>query len=301
MASVSPAIPSQLGASPDSGLPEASAGGASGSVTVIEPPRLGIQLDLGELWAWRHTLRQRTGQAVRLAYDDLGLGIFWAVVRPLIMLFVFWAFKGIAGANMGVELPYPAYLFSGLALWFFFTGGVMSAAKSLSKDSGVLKKVYFPRLISPLSAVLAEAFNLLPIAIPMAIVIAFTGQWPDAKLLLLPLVLLQGVVLILGLGMIFSSLSLMQRDFERILQFGLYVGMWLSPVIYSATRLPEWIRPFYTLNPVYGFIQAGRACLFGDVAWPLVPWLWSLGVAIGLLALGVVMFKRAERTLVDRL
>jgi lipopolysaccharide transport system permease protein len=121
---------------------------------IIRPPGTFAHLDLLELWRYRFTMWSKVKQRVRLQYDDMWLGLFWAVARPLIMVFVFWAFRGLSQARTGVDIPYALYVYSGLMAWFYFTEASTAVAMSLSRDAGLIQKVYFPRLISPLSHLL---------------------------------------------------------------------------------------------------------------------------------------------------
>ena len=134
---------------------------------IIRPPGAFAHLDLPELWRYRGTLWRKVKQRVRIEYDDMWLGLFWAVARPLIMVFVFWAFRGLSQARIGVQIPYVLYVYSGLVAWFYFTEVATAVAMSLVRDAGLIQKVYFPRLISPLSYLFGETYNLALAAIPL--------------------------------------------------------------------------------------------------------------------------------------
>src|SRR5262245_25276568 len=136
---------------------------------VIRPPDRFRAVDMRELWRYRDTLLTKARQRVRLQYDDMLLGFFWAVARPVIMVLVFWGFRGLSQAKVGVTIPYPLYVYSGLVFWFYFTDATTSVAMSLQKDAGLIQKVYFPRLLSPLSHLLADTYSLLLACVPMAI------------------------------------------------------------------------------------------------------------------------------------
>ena len=268
---------------------------------VIRPPGTFARVSYRELCHFRGMLWRKTQQKIRLQYDDMWLGFFWAVARPLIMVFVFWAFRGLSQARTGVTIPYPLYVYSGLTVWFYFTEVSTGVAKSLFRDAGLIQKVYFPRLISPLSHLFAETYNLALSSLPLLVMMAIYGEYPGWCLILLPLVLAQIMLLGLGLGMMFSSMALSSRDWERVLKFGLYIGLWLSPVIYSVDMIPKKHELLYLLNPMGGSLLAVRAALFGHFEFPWASWLYAVGFSIVLLAVGLLMFQRSERNLADRI
>lgn len=268
---------------------------------VIRPPGPYSGLHLTELWRFRGMLARKVKQRIRVQYDDMLLGFFWAVARPVIMVLVFLGFRKLADANVGVSIPYPLYLYSGLVVWFFFTEATVGVAMSLQRDAGLIQKIYFPRLLSPLSYLLAEAYNLAMASYPLAILIAAFGEPPDWKVLLLPLVVAQLLLLSLGVGLVFSALVLIKRDWERVLKFSLYVGLWVSPVIYSFERVPEKLKLFYLVNPMSGTLLAIRATLFGSFAFPWSAWLYALIFSLLLAKLGLYLFQMAERTVADKL
>ena len=268
---------------------------------VIRPPGAFAHLDLLGLLRARGTLWRKTVQRVRLQYDEMWAGLFWAVARPLIMLAVIAGFRGMSGSNLGVSVSYPLYVYSGLVVWFYFTEATNAVASSLQRDAGIIQKVYYPRLISPLSCIGAETYNLGLAAIPLSILMAVFGAHPSWNILLLPLVLAQLMVLALGLGLVFSSLILLSRDWDRILRFGLYVGFWLSPVFYSSAMVPAQHSTLYFANPMSGSLVAMRSALFSDCPFPMREWAYAVAAALGLLAVGLAMFQRSERHLADRL
>lgn len=267
---------------------------------VIRPPGAFAQLDIGELWRYRGTLWRKVKQRVRLQYDDMWLGLFWAVARPLIMVFVFWTLRGLAQARTGVQIPYMLYVYSGLVAWFYFTDVATSVGVSLLRDAGLIQKVYFPRLISPLAHVIGNTYNLALAAIPLVVMMVAFDEYPDWAVLLLPAVLAQLMLVAFGLGLVFSSLVLLSRDWERVLQFTLYVGLFVSPVIYSVDMIPKRYELVYLLNPMSGTLIALRATVFASLDFPWGAWLYSVVVSAALAGIGLLMFQRAVRDVADR-
>jgi lipopolysaccharide transport system permease protein len=268
---------------------------------IIRPPGAFAHLHLAELWRYRGTLWSKAWRRVRLQYDDMLLGLFWAVARPLIMVVIFWALRDLAQAQLGVTIPYPLYVYSGLAIWYFFTEATMAVAMSLQRDAGLIQRVYYPRLLSPLSHLLGETYNLALAAVPFTALALFFGEYPGWRLLLLPAVFLQLLLLTLGVGLTFSSFILKSRDWERVLRFGLYAGLWLSPVIYAVDMIPRRHTVLYLLNPMGGSLMAVRSALFDRMPFPWTAWLYSLAMSVVLAGLGLLLFQRAERNLADRI
>ena len=272
-----------------------------GGEIVIRPPGAFAHLDLGELWRYRGTLWRKVAQKIRIQYDDMWLGLFWAVARPLIMVVVFWAFRDLSQAQTGVHIPYVLYVYSGLVAWFYFTEVSTSVAMSLFRDAGLIQKVYFPRLISPLSQLLGETYTLALASIPLIIMMVSFGEYPGWNLLLLPAVLVQLMLLALGVGTVFSSLILVSRDWERVLQVSLSFGLWVSPVIYSLAMIPKRYAAIYLANPLSGSLLALRATLFDSLEFPWGAWAYAFVFSVALAGIGLVLFQRSERNLADRL
>lgn len=273
----------------------------SGHETIIRPlDRNGLP-SLVELWRYRELLWSLVRRQLRLDYRDLSFGVFWALARPVTMLGIFVLFKRYSAARTGVELPYPVYLYSGLIVWFFFTDATSGATAAMQRDVGLIRKIYYPRFISPLTAILAQFTPLAIAALPLLLLLITFGVVPGVSLLLLPLVLVQCAALALGIGCLFSTLAIDDKDWQRLLGLALYVGLFLSPVIYAPAMLPASLQPFLDVNPMTGTLMAIRACLDGDTAFPVFAWLCSLLMSLAVLLLGAFLFQRAESAFVDRL
>jgi lipopolysaccharide transport system permease protein len=229
------------------------------------------------------------------------LGFAWAMARPLAMMLVFSVLKSLAKVETAVHIPYLAYLYSGLILWFFFTESVTDASASLERDSSLIRKVYYPRLISPLVPVVANLFTFAVSALPLIPIMIYYGLYPDWRIVLLPLVIVQMVLLVLGVGCVFTVLTLLSRDWHRLLNLALYLGMFVSPVIYLPEIIPPVVRWVYHANPLSGSLLAFRATLFADIGLPLLPWLYSIVFSLVVFAGGLLLFKRYERELLDRI
>lgn len=266
---------------------------------VIRPPKRLTISDFSELIGYRGLVLSMIRRQLRTEYESTRLGILWALARPLLMTLVFAGLKRVSGAQMGVEIAYPLYLYTGLIFWFWFADSVMSSAGSLHADAGLIRKIYFPRLISPIVPIAASACSLFVATLPVIPVAAFYGYPPGPALVLLPLVILEAGILALGAGLIFAALTLTSRDWERFLALLLYIGLFLSPVLHAPEIVPQAVRDLVYLNPMAGPLVAFRAALFADIAFPWLPALYSLAVALVVLAAGLIVFRRVERVLID--
>jgi lipopolysaccharide transport system permease protein len=269
--------------------------------TVIRPPKGLVDVDLREVWRFRSLLWRMAVRQVRVEFDQMYLGFLWAVARPVIITVVFALFRNLSGANTGVVIPYPLYVFSGLVLWFYFTESVQATSASVARDASLIQKVYFPRLLSPLSSILAGTVPLAVGVVPLSVLMLYYGAAPGWRIVLLPLVLLQCAVLIFGIGSLFAALTLRSRDWERFLMFGLYVGLFVSPVIYAPDLIPASARTAYFVNPMAGSLLGFRSAVFAEFPFPWGQWLYSVAFSLVALVVGGLVFHRAERDLVDRL
>jgi lipopolysaccharide transport system permease protein len=274
-------------------------------VLVIEPRRGLAGLQLGELWAYRELFYFLVWRDIKVRYKQTVLGAAWAILQPLATAAVFTVFfNRIAGISAG-RLPYPLFAYSGLLVWTFFSQGVAASSNSLVGSANLITKVYFPRLVVPVSAVLAGFVDLL-VAFPILVVMmAFYGIWPGAAVLLLPLIVTLAFVSSLGVGLWLSALCVRYRDVRHVVPFLVQLWLFVTPVIYPAGKvgpafarlgLPAWL---FGLNPMAGVVEAFRAALFGAAGntAPLVA--TSTGVALVLFTSATFYFRSVERSFAD--
>ena len=268
---------------------------------VIKPYQQNLWKDLSEVWRYRGLLGSMIQRQLKIDYGSLHLGIFWVLARPLAMTGMFVLFRHLSSARMGVSIPYTVYLYSGLITWFFFVEAVQGAASALQRDASLVRKVYFPRLISPLSSIGVDLAGLVLAAIPLAILMVSVDAYPGWRLLLLPVIVLQLCMLCLGVGCIFAALNLASEDWQRFLLLALYLGLFVSPVIYAPEMIPSGGRLFYHLNPMSGILVAMRSVLFADFPFAQGAWLYSFGASAVICLAGIIVFNRTQRALMDRL
>jgi lipopolysaccharide transport system permease protein len=266
---------------------------------VIRPTAAPLAAQLRELWLYRHLFMALVWRNVRVEFDATRLGSVWAFARPLMFAIVFSLFRNFSGANTHVELPYMVFVYSGLLLWTYFTDAATNAAGATRLDLTLLTKVYYPRLITPCVPVVAGLLTIAIGMVPLIGMMIWFEVHPGWQIVLLPAAILPCIMLALGLGMLVSAISLENRDWERVLGYGLTVGLWLSPVIYAPDMIPHAIRDWYHLNPVAGPLLAFRAALFDGVPFPLWEWTYSLIVSFAILLLGTWAFRRTEVRLAD--
>jgi lipopolysaccharide transport system permease protein len=268
-------------------------------VTVIGPGSPWRLVDVAELWAYRELLFFLVWRDVKVRYKQTALGAAWAVLQPLAAMLVFTLFLGRLGAASS-DLPYPLFVFAGLLPWTFFAGAVTAASQSVVGNQGLVTKVYFPRLLIPVSAAGAPLVDFgITSVLLLGMMLAY-GVVPGWGALLVPALVLGLVVAALGVGALLAALTVAYRDFRHVVPFLVQVWMFATACIYleaPAVVGPRWVAVL-PLNPAYGLVANFRQALTGR---PLD--LYSLAVsgsvAAALFVLGCAYFRRVERTFAD--
>lgn len=254
--------------------------------------------DLRELWAFRELLFFLTWRDVRVRYKQAVLGMGWVVLQPLLMTVVFTIFLGVIVRVPSDNIPYPLFAYSGLLLWTFFSGAISGSGNSLIGNAHLITKVYFPRLLIPLASILARIVDLMVALIMLIGLMIYFRVGVSINLLIAPLLILLLALLALGLGMWTSALNVKYRDVGLALPVFIQLWMFVSPVVYPLTLVPERWRLVYTLNPLVGIIEGFRAALFGkSFNWPALG--VSAAVTMALLLYAAYVFKRREKTFAD--
>jgi len=271
---------------------------ASTTVTVVRPRAGLFEFGISELWRSRELLGFFTWRDIKVRYKQAVLGILWALISPFMKMVVF---SVVFGRLAGIEsegYPYPLFLYAGLLPWEFFSAALARSSQSVVMGRSMLTKVYFPRLIFPVAAVGA---HLVDFAISFAILIGMMVHYhfvPGLNILaVLPLTLLT-IMAALSVGILVSALNTAYRDFRHLLPFMVQLWMFLSPVIYPVSILPERFRWVLWLNPLTGIIDGYRYAILGRALhWP------SLAISIVsmtvVLFFGLLVFRRTERRFAD--
>jgi lipopolysaccharide transport system permease protein len=270
-------------------------------VLVIRARRpLGLP-DLRELWRYRDLLWLFTLRDIKVRYKQAALGAAWAIIQPLVAMVVLNAFFGkLLGVadRMDAGVPYPVFLFAGLLPWTFFAASVTASTNSLVANAGILRKVYFPRLLVPVAAVGAPLVDYAIGFVVLLGMMLYFGVPLGAALLLLPLLVLSTILAVLGVGLALASLTVSYRDFRHVVPFLVQVWFFVTPVIYPPTIVPAGYRPLLLLNPMGGVIEGFRSAVLGQ---PLdVPaWAVSVVISAALVLAGLIYFQHVEKRFAD--
>lgn len=254
-----------------------------------------------DLWRYRELLAVLAWRDVSVRYKQTVIGLAWVVVQPLASVLVFTVIFGkLAKLPAPAGVPYALMVFAGLLPWQLMSSSLNGAANSLIGNSGLISKVYFPRLVVPCAAVVVCFVDFAVALVVFALMMAWYGLLPPPQVLLLPVFLLLAFLAAIGPGLLIASLNVRYRDFRHLVPFLVQFGMYLSPVAYSSTVVPEQWRTLYYLNPAASVIDGFRWCLLGGEAQ-----VWWPGFALGctvtalLLWVGISQFRRTERTFAD--
>lgn len=271
---------------------------SSESTTVIEPKSGWQILDLKELVEYRDLFLFLVWRDIKVLYAQTILGFLWAVLQPLTQILIFTIIFGKVAKIPTDGIPY--FLFATVAIvpWTFMSQAMTQSSQSLVSGQHMLGKIYFPRLIFPLTAVFAK---LVDFGISLLIIFAAIFYYkvpPTWNLLFLPLFILLMISVAAGVGMLMSSLAIRYRDVRYAMNYVIQMLMFTAPIVYSASQIPEKWRFFYSLNPIVGTIEGFRACLLGLP----IPWGYifpGISIAVVILFFGAFYFKRMERVIVD--
>jgi lipopolysaccharide transport system permease protein len=265
----------------------------------IEAPCGWLNVDFKELWAARELLYFFVWRDVKIRYKQTAIGAAWAVLQPLMTMLVFSLFFGKLAKIPSHGLPYPIFYYSALLPWMYFSGALQNATNVVVEQQRVITKVYFPRLVLPLSAVVA---GLLDFAIAFGaflVMMIYYRIAPGPAILLFPLFLLLAVLTALGAGLWLSALNAIYRDVRYVVPFLVQFWMFASPVAYPSSLVPEQWRWVYGLNPMAGVIEGFRWSLTGQGQPPNILLAVSSTMVLLMVAGGTAYFTRMEGTIAD--
>ena len=267
--------------------------------TVYEPTHGWLSLKLGELWHYRELLYFLTWRDIKIRYKQTALGVAWAVLQPLITMVIFSVIFGQLAKLPSDGIPYPVFSYAALLPWQLFAGALQRAGVSLVGNSNLITKVYFPRLVIPISAVAAGLVDFGISFIVLLGLMLYYKIMPTWTILTIPLFALLAVVTALAVSLWLSALNVQYRDVQYMIPFLIQAWMYASPVAYSAGLIPSgpW-RIIYGLNPLAGVIQGFRWALLGGNP-PDELMAISVVIVFVLLVRGLYYFKRMERTFAD--
>jgi len=267
-------------------------------LTIIEPPKGWRMLDWRELWAYRELFWVLTMRDVRVRYKQTVLGAAWAVIRPVTTMIIFSVVFGRLAQMPSDGLPYPIFVYAGLLPWTFFSTAVSSSGQSLVGSAHLVSKVYFPRLIIPLSSVGSGLIDLLIATVILLLMMLWYGVGWSWNLLAAPLLLLFVVFTALGVGTLLSAVTVAYRDFTHVTPFLVQIWMYVTPVIFPVSLLPERWQWLLFLNPMTGLVEGFRAAFLGK-PFDLVGLGISFAIATAIFLAGVAYFEKVERRFAD--
>lgn len=254
---------------------------------------------LRELWDYRELFYFLTWRDVKVRYKQTVLGVLWAIIQPFFTMVVFTVLFGQLANIPSDGIPGPIFYFSALLPWIFFSTTLSNAGMSLVSNSGLLTKIYFPRIILPATAALVSFVDFL-IGSVMLVGFIFYYQIPLGwNLLLWPALVVPMMLLALGVGMFLAALNVKYRDIKYAIPFGIQLWMYLTPIIYPTSMIPERFQWLLALNPLTGMIETFRYALAPSRALDWSHLLLSLAMTLVVFGVGVAYFKRTEKAFAD--
>jgi lipopolysaccharide transport system permease protein len=277
--------------------------GAETATVIIQPTHGLAALNLGAVWEYRELLYFLVWRDVKVRYKQTALGVAWIVLQPVISTVVFTLLFGILLEVPSGGVPYPVFALAGLVPWSYFAGSLTKSSTSLVGSSHLITKVYFPRLIIPLSGVLSGLVDFGVTFLVLAALMVFYRIPPTWGVLLLPTFLLLAMATALGFGLWLSALNVRYRDVNYLVPFLVQIWMYLTPVVYGVTLIPEPYRWLLALNPMTAVVEGFRWALLGGAApaSQAAPWVLAVSLAIVIVVLvsGLFYFRSTERTFAD--
>lgn len=268
-------------------------------VTVIEPDQGWRWVDLKELFEYRDLFLFLIWRHIKIRYAQSAIGIGWAVIQPLFSMVVFTIVFGRLARIDSDGAPYAIFSFVALVPWTYFSNALTEGTASLVTNAQIISKIYFPRLILPLSLVLARLVDFVIALVILAGLMVWYGVMPTRDIVALPLLILLMVLTATGLGMWLTALAIQYRDVNYAIGFGVQLLMYAAPVVYPTSLIPERYQLFYALNPLVGVIEGFRAALLGTRAMPWDFIAVGTAVAIVLFVSGMFYFRRKEHIFAD--
>ncbi len=268
-------------------------------VTWIRPQRGWRGPDFKELKQYRDLLFFLTIRGIKARYAQSVLGIGWAIIQPLFSTLIFSVVFGNLARVNSDGVPYFIFSLVALVPWTFFSGTLTEASNSLVANAAMISKVYFPRLVLPLSAAFSKILDFLIGMFMMVVFLVVYHMAVDWSLLLLPVLLLILLMTSLGTGMILSAMAVQYRDIKHAMVFVTQLLMYFAPVVYSTSSVPKVYQTWYALNPMVGVIEGFRSIFLHTQQF---PWLWvgeAFGVAMTLFFFGMAYFRKMERIFSD--
>ncbi|MEA3449385.1 MAG: ABC transporter permease [Patescibacteria group bacterium] len=268
-------------------------------VTIIKPHQTFTFDQFKEIWEYRELMYFFTWRDLKVRYKQTVIGVAWAIFQPFIAMVVFSIFFGYLAKMPSDDIPYPIFVYVGLLIWQFFSGSLSQVSNCLVGNKAIITKVYFPRIILPISSVITKFVDFLIASFILVGLMIYYGYTPNLSgFLILPILLVITFMAALGLGLFLASLNVKYRDVGYVLPFFIQLMMFLAPVIYPASLTGIWSW-FLAMNPMTGVIKAARAALLGNfpINWELL----GISALAGfiLFIFGLYYFNKTEKYFAD--
>jgi lipopolysaccharide transport system permease protein len=270
--------------------------------TIIQATKGWSSLQLGAIWQYRELLYFLVWRDVKVRYKQTALGVLWVILQPVISMVVFSGLFGLLLNTPSQGVPYPVFVYAGLLPWTYFAGALARSSTSLVDSRNLITKVYFPRLIVPMTGVLAGLVDFAVGFMVLIVLMLLFGIAPTSAVIFLPAFLLLALLTALAFGLWLSALNVRYRDIGYVIPFLVQIWMYLTPVIYPVTLIPEQFQILLGLNPMTSVIMGFRWALLGqapDSTSMLVIFALSVTTMFVVLFSGLLFFRRTERTFAD--
>lgn len=257
-----------------------------------------MPIDLRQLWFFRELLYYLVWREIKVRYKQTVMGFTWAIIQPVFMMVIFTLFFRKLTTMPSEGLPYPLFTFTALLPWTLFAEGISRSANSVVQDANLVQKVYFPRLVMPLSGTLSPLIDFAIAFLVLVVMMLFYGFTPTTRIFWLPAFILLAQVTSLGVGLWLSAINAQYRDVRYAIPFLVQIWLFASPVVYPSSILGERWQAIYGINPMAGVIEGFRWALLGTAP-PGSLLVVSVVIAIATLVSGAFYFRRMERTFAD--
>jgi len=267
---------------------------------ILRPSRGWVSLNLKQMWQYRELLFFLTWRDIKVRYKQTVLGAAWAVIQPFMTMIVFSLFFGGLAGIPSDDIPYPIFSYAALVPWTFFASGLSKSANSIVSNANLLKKVYFPRLIIPISNVLSGVVDFILAFGVLLVMMVYFQITITINIILLPFFLLLAFITSLGVGLWLSALNVQFRDVRYIIPFITQFWLFITPIAYPSSLIEnDMLRFIYSLNPMAGVVEGFRWVLLGTDTAPGLTIVVSSTVAVIVFVLGLFYFRRMEKSFAD--
>jgi lipopolysaccharide transport system permease protein len=268
-------------------------------VTVIEPAKGTHWPKLRELWRYRDTLYFLARRDIAVRYKQTVIGLVWVVLQPIAFALVYTAFLTLVGGVPSQNTPYGVFALTGMTIWLFFTVAMSRVSDSTIASTGLIQKIWFPRLIIPLAAVGPASIDLLASSAVLGVAMIAFGVIPAAKVVFVPVAALIALLSAFGIGLWFSAIAVRYRDIQQLVPFLLQVLLFVTPIIYPFELVPKSLQTLYALNPLVGMVETWRWAVLPGAPFPGTHLLITLIFIAVVVPTGLVFYERRQHLFAD--